>query len=346
VAQRDIVNSAPRVSVLIANYNGMGLIKDCIDSIRAQDCGFAVEIIVHDDASTDGSVQYIREHYPDVTLIESATNAGFCVANNRMAARASGEFLLLLNNDAALFPDALRTLDAETARLKAPAILSLPQYDWESRALVDRGLFLDPFFNPVPNLNEGQNEVAYVIGACLWIPKHLWEELGGFPEWFQSLAEDMYLCCRARLAGYGVQVPKASGYRHRQGASFSARMAGENASLVTSIRRRALSERNKTFTMIVTEPAPLLWIMLPLHFMALALEGAALSLVKGDRRIWCTIYAPCLASVWKESARLAKLRAAVQQGRKINLSAWLSCFILVPQKLRLLMRHGVPEIRQ
>ena len=41
-----------------------------------------------------------------------------------------------------------------------------------------------------------------VIGACLWIQKGLWEELGGFPEWFGSIAEDMYLCCRARLAGY------------------------------------------------------------------------------------------------------------------------------------------------
>ena len=75
-----------------------------------QDSGFPVEIIVHDDASSDGSVALIRQYYPQVVLIESPNNVGICVANNRMAALAKGDYLLLLNNDAALWPDALATL--------------------------------------------------------------------------------------------------------------------------------------------------------------------------------------------------------------------------------------------
>src|SRR5690606_15004053 len=137
--------------------------------------------------------------YPAVRLIESESNVGFCVANNRMAAAARGEYLLWLNNDAALARDALGTLPRSARACASPQVLTLPQYDWQTGELVDRGCLLDPFFNPLPNTDTSRANVAYVIGACLWIPRDLWNELGGFPEWMGSLAEDLYLCGIARL---------------------------------------------------------------------------------------------------------------------------------------------------
>ncbi|MCZ2174118.1 MAG: glycosyltransferase [Burkholderiales bacterium] len=155
----------PRISVCIANYDGIGLIDACIASVRAQQGDFEVEIVVHDDASPDGSAAHIREKHPDVKLIASAGNAGFCVANNRMAAAARGDYLLLLNNDATLLPDALQTLLAEAERLGRPAILTLPQFDAETGELLDIGSRLDPFFNPVPNRDPSRNDVGMVIGT-------------------------------------------------------------------------------------------------------------------------------------------------------------------------------------
>jgi glycosyltransferase involved in cell wall biosynthesis len=76
----------PKVSVCIAHYQGIELIDACIASVRAQAGGIDVEIVVHDDASPDGSALHLREKHPDVKLIASAENAGFCVASNRMAA--------------------------------------------------------------------------------------------------------------------------------------------------------------------------------------------------------------------------------------------------------------------
>ena len=143
----------PLVSVCIANYNGMAVIDDCIRSVIVQSGEVNVEILVHDDASSDGSSAHIREHYPQVKLIESPKNVGFCIANNRMAAAAQGQYILLLNNDAVLYPDALETLFLEARQLDTLAILSLPQYDAGSGELIDRGCLLDPFFNPVPNLD-------------------------------------------------------------------------------------------------------------------------------------------------------------------------------------------------
>ncbi len=155
----------PRLSVCIANYNGMAVLDACLDSVRAQVGGIPVEILVHDDASDDGSAAHLRANHPDVVLIESAENVGFCVANNRMAERAKGDYLLLLNNDAALLPDALHTLMEEARRLGRPAILGLPQYDAAGGELVDIGSLFDPFLNPVPNLDPNRDEVGMVIGA-------------------------------------------------------------------------------------------------------------------------------------------------------------------------------------
>ena len=192
----------PVCSICIANYNGAAVIGPCLESIYNQDFHLPLEIIIHDDASTDTSVDFIRNRFPDVTLIVSESNVGYCVSNNRMVSRARGRYILLLNNDAVLHRDAVRTLYNHAERHPGPAILGLPQYDMQTGELIDRGSLFDPFLNPVPNLDPGRTDVGMVMGACLWIPKALWEELGGFPEWFGSLAEDLYLCCLARLRGF------------------------------------------------------------------------------------------------------------------------------------------------
>ena len=75
-------------SVCIANYNGLATLANCLDSVLSQDCPGPVEVLVHDDASSDESEAWVRQHDPDVVLIESQVNVGFCVANNRMAAQA------------------------------------------------------------------------------------------------------------------------------------------------------------------------------------------------------------------------------------------------------------------
>jgi len=333
---------APAVcSVCIANYNGMELIDACIASVRAQDCGFPVEIIVHDDASTDGSAAHIAARHPDVRLIASGGNVGFCVANNRMAAEARGEYLLLLNNDATLLPGALGALMQEAARLGRPAILGLPQYDAGSGDLLDIGSLLDPFFSAVPNRDPRRGDVGMVAGACLWLPKSLWVELGGFPEWFGSIAEDLYLCCRARLAGHPVRALGESGYRHGVGMSFGGGKVRDDR-LRTTFRRRALSERNRTYVMAMTCPWPALIALLPLHLAILLIEGTLLSLLRLDRHYLVVIYLPALAAPFSSFRAIVDARRAIMRGRRITATDFFSVFVATPRKLRMLWRHGLP----
>lgn len=335
--------AAPICSVCIANYNGMEVIDDCLRSVLEQQGNLSVEILVHDDASIDGSVEHIRSSYPGVRLIVSDSNVGFCVANNRMAAVARGQYILLLNNDAALYPDALQTLLAEASRLDRHAVFSLPQYDATSGALIDRGCLLDPFLNPIPNLDPVRRDVAMVIGACLWIPNALWVELGGFPEWFGSIGEDLYLCCRARLAGYPVYVLTGSGYRHRVGISFGGGKALDGR-LVTTFRRRALSERNKSFVMACTYPSPLFHFIFSIHLILLLIEGGILALIKRDARLFREIYLACLWALWERRVELAVQRRQIQGERRICRQAFFAPFSWLPHKLRLLARYGMPRI--
>ncbi len=342
------------VTVCIANYNGMAVIDDCLRSVLAQILTpeaddprappIKIDIIVHDDASTDDSPAHVRRHYPQVRLIAATENVGFCIANNRMVAAAAGDYLLLLNNDAALYPDALRTLARRARELARPAVLGLPQHDAANGALIDIGSTFDPFLNPIPDLRPTPQEAGMIIGACLWLPRVLWNDIGGFPEWFDSLAEDMYLCCVARLYGHPVEALRASGFRHWVGASLGGGKVLDNR-LSTTSRRRILSERNKCYVMVLCYPAPLLQLVLPVHLVLLMVEGAILAALKCSSGLFTTIYLNVPISLWRERRRLVRDRQAIQSGRRISAAAFFTPFQWMPHKLRLLLRHGMPEIR-
>ena len=189
----NIVNSAksgitPIISVCIANYNGTEYLHACLESILQQTLSdIPVEVIIHDDASTDDSVTIIETEYGFVNLIKSSNNVGYCMSNNRMVAAARGKYILLLNNDAMLEENALAKLYGFAEGNNDDYILSLPQINLATGEHVDFGMRLDIFLNPVPILNQQYDtDIAMVIGACLWVPKHVWLKTGGFPEWFGS----------------------------------------------------------------------------------------------------------------------------------------------------------------
>jgi GT2 family glycosyltransferase len=335
---------APLVSVCIANYNGEAMLRDCIDSVLAQGDTDDIEIIVHDDASTDGSLEFLRAAYPRVRVLASDCNVGFCISNNRMVAAARGKFALLLNNDAALLPGAISALLSKARASQHPGILTLPQFDWWTGALVDRGCLLDPFYNPIPNLDPQRTDVAYVIGACLWLPRDLWQELGGFPEWMESIGEDIYLCCLARLRGVAVQAVPHSGYRHRQGANFGGNRANDNK-LISTLRRRRLSERNKAFALVLFSSRMRLAIVLPAHLAALAVEAMIIGIARNNWSQIREIYGGAMLALVRKRRCLWRLRQQIQQSRNTSWHRFYLCFHVWPRKVALLLRHGLPTIR-
>jgi GT2 family glycosyltransferase len=337
-------NNKPLISVCIANYNGIHIVGPCIESVINQKTDYPIEILVHDDASTDESVDYIKRNYPQVTLLLSEHNIGYCLSNNKLARHAKGKYFLFLNNDATLFTDAIQTLAEFSERTDDTHILGLPQYNMHDKELLDRGHLFDIFLNPVANKDSNRKNVGMIMGACLWVPELLWNKLGGFPAWFESIAEDMYLCMYAFISGHDVVALNSSGYFHKVGHSFGGGKIKNNR-LVTTAARRRLSERNKCYVMILFYPAIFLYLVLPVHLLFLLLEGLTLALVKRNLKIFTYIYVNTLKYLWTQKTLLCEKRRSVQSSRTISHRKFLSVFIYYPYKLKMLLFHGLPSLK-
>jgi GT2 family glycosyltransferase len=333
----------PLVSICIPNYNGAEYIEQCIRSVLEQERDYEIEIILHDDASTDESLQIIRAQFPQVEVLASKENVGFCISNNRMVAHARGKYVLLLNNDAALRPGSLKAFRDYAATQPIQGILGLPQYTLYDGSLVDRGYEFDLFMNPIPVFAEGPTEVSTVTGACLWIPRKVWDEIGGFPDWFESVAEDIYLCHAALLLGYPVVVLAAPGFDHWIGRNLGGgKIVSEG--LVSTTRRRALSERNKTWVMMICYPFSMLLAILPIHFLLLATEAAALTVTGTHWKKVKTIYISLPKAIWRHLAQVIVTRRHIKALRRLSFRNYISRFHPLPWKLTLLLRHGFPKL--
>lgn len=335
---------APRISVCIANYQGEQDLPDCLDSVLSQQGEFQVEILVHDDASPDGSLALLHSRYPGVLVIESKHNVGFCISNNRMAEAAKGDYLLLLNNDARLRPGSLTALLTIAQDGHAQDILGLPQHTLLDGSLVDRGYRTDPWLNPIPIFEAGTHEAGVATGACLWIPRSLWAVIGGFPPWFESIAEDIYLCQAARLLGHRVLVLDAPGFDHWIGKNLGGGKIAEGR-MQTTTRRRVLSERNKTAVMLICYPRPALLVLLPLHALALLTEVVFLLLSGTGSAKVRAIYAPILPWLWQHRHDIAALRRRLRRAGRVGAARFFSQTVWLPHKLRMLWRHGRPQVR-
>lgn len=228
------------VSVLIVNYNAGRFLAECLASIRTQTC-CSYEIIVVDNASTDGSVAMVRHRFPDVTVVENARNVGFAAANNQASRLAGGRYLFLLNPDTLMLPAAIdrlvefmdtnpavgvcgpRTLDGEGEA--EPSFFSFPTF-WNFFWTNLRYTPLRPValqYSPLHVYSWGENQRRdgdWVHGCSLLIRADLYRRLGGLDEAFFMYFEEIELCHRVREAGYTIAyVPQATIVHYGGGSS-------------------------------------------------------------------------------------------------------------------------------
>jgi len=215
--------------IIIPNWNGKRFLKTCFDSLKGQTYR-DFEIVMVDNGSTDGSVGFIRENYPEVKIIELAKNKGFCVGVNTGIKSTKGECVALLNNDVELEP---RWLEELVKVLKGNpeigfcASKMLNFYNRQNRTIDSAGIIYTKAGKAF-NRGSGQEEIYFdkeeeVFGACagaaLYRRKML-EEIGYFDERFYAYDEDVDLSFHAQLMGYRcLYVPTAIVYHFGQGTS-------------------------------------------------------------------------------------------------------------------------------
>lgn len=227
------------LAILIVSYNTRALTLACLASIPAGARQTAVETIVVDNASTDGSAEALAG-LSGITLIRSAENLGFARATNLAASRARAPLLLLLNPDTEARPGAIDALvDFSRRRPEAgiwggrtvyPDGRLNPGSCWRRMttwglacsAAGFTGFAASPVFNPEGYggwARDSEGQVDIVSGCFLLIPAALWHRLGGFDERFVMYGEDADLCLRARAFGARPRITPGAEIVHHGGAS-------------------------------------------------------------------------------------------------------------------------------
>lgn len=254
----------PRVAVVIPNWNSLDDLKECLASLRAQ-AGVEIELMVVDNGSADGSVEYLRdEGIPHEPLPE---NLGFAVAVNRGFGLTGSEFVMTMNADTIAEPDSIRELVEvlradELAGGVQPRILSLvrgarrdpgdpatPVYSLGQSLTADGRAFESGLGRPQGTTAGESREIFGVCGAACLFRRRMLDELGGYDESYFAFYEDVDLNVRARIAGWRFRLAPASVIWHVGNAAWLAgfeRPGAENARLVA---------RNRLSTQIKFMPA-------------------------------------------------------------------------------------------
>ncbi len=224
------------ISVIIVNWNTKELIQNCLDSVYRTMGNIAFEIILVDNASSDGSLAILEEKYPQVVKISNQENKGFGAANNQGFAVMKGKYALLLNTDTILTPNAVHKLWTFCEQHQKAAIVcgQLLHADGSKQnsvaafpsllTLAINTSLLEYFFpRHFPSKRYEHKEpleVDSAIGACMLIRKKALDEVSFFDERYFFFFEETDLAYALRRAGWGIyQVPDAFIY-HLQGQSI------------------------------------------------------------------------------------------------------------------------------
>jgi hypothetical protein len=234
----------PSSSVIIVSWNARQHLQNCLTSLGETSASLVREIIVVDNASTDGSPEMVIEHFPNVTLIRASENLGFARANNLGIKQASGSFLALVNSDVIVHPGCFEQLtrileNQQRAGLVGPRITGgdgrlqltcrrLPSlWNLTCRALaLDLVLFRWPLFSgfEMRHWDYGNLAEVEVLSGCFWLARRsAVEQVGGLDERFFFYAEDLDWCKRFRDLDWKILfVPQATATHFGGGSSSNA----------------------------------------------------------------------------------------------------------------------------
>ncbi|HEY3351748.1 MAG TPA: glycosyltransferase family 2 protein [Polyangia bacterium] len=219
---------SPRVGIVLVNYNGMVFMPDCLASLARIDYPEA-RVVVIDNASRDGSPAWVREHHPEVALVELDRNTGITGGNNAgitWCREHDCDAILFLNNDTVVEPDFLSRLMAHAA---SDAMLVPRIYYHERRDLLNnhfgdfnywRGTHVDRFFNRPGSAAPTTVQTGTMANTCaLLCPRNLIERVGMMDDAIFLYYDDVDFITRAVALGATVKlVPDAVIY-HRESST-------------------------------------------------------------------------------------------------------------------------------
>jgi GT2 family glycosyltransferase len=229
------------LSIVIVSYNVKHFTEQCLRSIQSSCKNLRIEVFVVDNASSDGSVEYLIPRFPSVTFIANQENLGFAKANNLALSKAVGRHLMILNPDTLVSEGALETLVAyldsnpDVGAVGPKLLTRYGQFDrtskrgfpspWVSFCRLSGLAVLFPksrLFGRYDLLYLDENQVSSIDALCggaMILRRESYEKIGGLDETFFMFGEDIDWCYRIKLAGYQIHYVPTARIIHFKGES-------------------------------------------------------------------------------------------------------------------------------
>ncbi|MBO0323112.1 glycosyltransferase family 2 protein [Muricauda sp. CAU 1633] len=224
-----------KIAIVILNWNGESLLKQFLPSVMAHSKG--ADIYVVDNASTDGSIAFLKKEYPEIGIVQNLENGGFAKGYNDGLKHIKADVFCLLNSDVEVSENWLEPIqeafsNSPDVAIIQPKILDLKNKDCFEYAGAAGG-FIDMLGYPfcrgrifqALEKDEGQyddtTEIFWATGACMFIKRDIFNSLGGFDEDYFAHQEEVDLCWRAKNAGHKVLYVGKSHIYHLGGSTLS-----------------------------------------------------------------------------------------------------------------------------
>jgi len=206
----------PKLFIIVLNYNGRDTLKKCLESIYLSDYENK-EVVVVDNASTDGSFDEMRQHFQKFNFIKNNQNIGFAAGNNvaiKWALEKMADYVLLLNNDAYLEKNTLGVLLQEVEKNKKPGISCPFIYNGYTKKLWFSGGKID-WLKMRAIHQSGKDD--FISGCAMLIHKDVFKKIGLLDEKFFLYYEDVDFSFRAQKAGFDLRIiPEAKVYHYEK----------------------------------------------------------------------------------------------------------------------------------
>ena len=325
------------ISIIIVNWNGKKWLKECLDSIKEQSYS-DYEIVVFDNASMDGSIEFLEHNYPEAKIIKSSENIGFGPANNLAAREAKGELLFFLNNDTVLEGKTIEELvkfkNKERLNIVGPKML-----DFKGRDIY-QGKKLSIDFTGY--LGWGK-ETFFIEGCALMISKADFENLGEFDKEYFMYSEDIDLCWRAQIYGMKIGICSGTFLKHFGGGSGeSTRLENGQRHIVPIPRKYEVEKNNLRSVLKNYKLQNIIWII-PI-FIFLELIESLIYIFTFNLKV---LGVQWKAFFWNISnvRNTARERRIIQKKRKVSDRQIFSKMIFWPGKIKAFWEIGWPKFK-
>ncbi|WP_298899628.1 glycosyltransferase family 2 protein [uncultured Psychroserpens sp.] len=264
-----------KIAVVILNWNGKQLLEQFLPSVVQHSKN--ATIYVADNASTDDSIQFLIQKFPNVNVIQNTSNGGYAKGYNEALKHVNEDVFCLLNSDIEVTPNWLTPIISEFERHPKTAIIQPKILDYKKKTHFEyagaAGGFIDKYgyaycrgriFDTIEEDHDQYNDTTSIFwasGACLFIRQSTFKALHGFDETYFAHFEEIDLCWRAYNAGYVAKYIGTSTVFHVGGATLNA----------VNPKKTYLNFRNSLFTITKNVDGSLF----PIIFIRLLLDGIA-----------------------------------------------------------------------